>query len=124
METRITKLEIRIENQEREKRKNKIIIKGISFEESQLEEKVEQQILKDKLKSSVKVKKAFSIKGKDNKQIIIIELNSWEEKQEVMKRKSLLKDTNIYIENDLTKEERKVQAELRKIMRQEKEKGK
>lgn len=124
LEARITKLENSIEKQEREKRRNKVVIKGISVEESQMEEKVEQQILKDKLKSSAKVKKAFSVKGNDNKQIIIVELNSWEEKQEVMNRKSLLKGTNIYIESDLTREEMKIQAELRKIMRTEKENGK
>ena len=119
---RIKKLEEKIERQDRDKRRNNVVIKGVQIEGNQMEEKVE-ELLRDKLKIVAKVKKGYSVKGKDDKRIIIAEMDSWENKKEVMKMKGLLKDTNIFIENDQTYEERKIQAELRKIMKEEKEKG-
>lgn len=122
MGNRIKNLEERLERQDREKRRNNLVIKGVKRDENQIEEQVE-QLIKDKLKLSTKVKKGYTVKAKDDKQIIIVEMNSWEHKKDIMIRKGLLQSTNIWIENDLTFEESKIQAQLRKVMQEEKDKG-
>lgn len=43
---------------------------------------------------------------------------------EVMGNKKKLKGSKVYIENDLTKEERRIQAEIRKVAQEERKKGK
>lgn len=70
----------------------------------------------------VKVRRGFIFKK--GEQGVVAELKSWEEKQEIMRRKKGLEE-GIYIDNDLTREERERQQKLRKITWGERErKGK
>lgn len=123
LETRITVLESKVEKQERDRRRNNIVIKGMEIEDNQIKEGVE-QLVKDKLNIEVKVKHGYSVKGRENKKMLIVEMNAWGYKKEIMDKKGLLKGTKIYIDNDETLEERKIQAELRSIAREERKKGK
>ncbi|EGI63037.1 hypothetical protein G5I_08597 [Acromyrmex echinatior] len=59
---------------------------------------------------------------KENKCTIIAELESWEEKKEVMTRKKEL-SAGIFIDNNLTRKERKMQMQLKEKAKEEKEKG-
>lgn len=55
--------------------------------------------------------------------VIIARLGKEEEKKEVMKNKNKLKGGNIFIENDLTWEERKLQEKISKWAKKERNKG-
>jgi len=54
----------------------------------------------------------------------VVNLNSSEDKKEIMKGKSKLKGGNIFIDNDLTWEERKTQERINKWVKEQREKGK
>ncbi|KAF5289581.1 hypothetical protein FQA39_LY15028 [Lamprigera yunnana] len=61
--------------------------------------------------------------GRDNNTMMVIaEISNWEGKMLIMKNKNKLKGKQVYIDNDLTKEEQKVQAEVRRVAREEKAK--
>jgi hypothetical protein len=60
---------------------------------------------------------------KNNRDIVRVELNTFEEKINVMKNKSKLQGQECFIDDDMTLNEREIQAELRKLAREEKEKG-
>lgn len=119
---RIKKLEDREEKREKEQRKNNIIIKGMGLTENENE-----QSIKDLIKKSIGVdtviKRVYNINKKEEWKIILAEVETWEQKREIMLHKNKLKGTKIYIENDLTKEERRIQTELVKIAKDEREKG-
>ena len=66
---------------------------------------------------------AFIGKDKNNRDIVRVELNTFEENINVMKNKSKLQGQECFIDDDMTLNEREIQAELRKLAREEKEKG-
>lgn len=55
--------------------------------------------------------------------LVRVELNSLEDKIKIMKNKNKLKGQDRYINDDLTRQEREIQNDLRKGAREEKEKG-
>lgn len=61
--------------------------------------------------------------GKNRREIVVVELKDWETKQRIMSVKSKLGERKIYIEHDLTREEREVQKILRKRAREERREG-
>lgn len=61
--------------------------------------------------------------GKQEPKIIVAKLKNFEHKIEILKNKSKLKGKNIYIDSDLTLDEQKTQAEIRKAAKEEKDKG-
>ena len=71
------------------------------------------RIRQRKLRVEVKVKKAYKMQDRENKCTIIAELESWEEKREIMIRKKKL-STEIFIDNDLIRKEREMQKQLKK----------
>lgn len=102
-------------------RKNGIVISGIKWRMVDLERAVEEMIEK-KIKIKVRVKTAKGITFKNGEQEVVAEINSWEEKREIMKRKKELEDW-VFIDDDLTWEEREVQRRLRRIAIEEREKN-
>ena len=50
-----------------------------------------------------------------NKKEILISLKAWEDKEEVMEKKGQLKDSKIYINHDLSIEDRNIQRKLREV---------
>ena len=118
MMKRINKLEENAEKQDKIKRRNNIVIKNIELEEDNIKEQIKAIIYK-KLNTKVTINEAFEIK----KGIIIAKIENWQQKMAIMKNKPKLKGTEIYIENDLTKNELYIQKELRRIAKEENQKG-
>lgn len=119
LKTAVTNLEKRVHMLERKDRKNNIIIKGVNTDEIKGNDKTEDYI-KESLGVDVSVRSVQQIKNS----MLLVQLESWEEKMEVMGNKKKLKGSKVYIENDLTKEERRIQAEIRKVAQEERKKGK
>lgn len=119
LKTAVTNLEKRVHMLERKDGKNNIIIKGVNTDEIKGNDKTEDYI-KESLGVDVSVRSVQQIKNS----MLLVQLESWEEKMEVMGNKKKLKGSKVYIENDLTKEERRIQAEIRKVAQEERKKGK
>jgi hypothetical protein len=72
----------------------------------------------------VNVKEEFKI-NKDK--MMLAKIASWEQKKNIMLSKSKLKEKKgerMYIDDDLTKEERATQKKLRELAREERDRGK
>lgn len=50
-------------------------------------------------------------------------MKNWESKQKIMREKYKLKGKDVFIEHDLTKEEREVQRQIREVARNSKKRG-
>ena len=108
---RITNLERELTKIEKHRRRKNIVIKGLTFGDGNIKTKME-EFLRNEIQTQVKLESAFQI-GKEP--IIVAEFNSMEDKILVMKRKSLLKNKNkkMYIDDDYTKEEQRIQKAIR-----------
>jgi len=62
--------------------------------------------------------------GKEGKEVIVVEMDCWASKEIVMKSKSKLGSRKIFIDHDLSFEEREVQRLIRDRARKEKMDGK
>ncbi|KAJ3656653.1 hypothetical protein Zmor_015710 [Zophobas morio] len=82
------------------------------------------EFLQSTIQVQAKIIEATKIKTTLGKDIIVAKLGSWEDKQNIMQAKSKLKGTKVFIDNDLTKEENRVQANLRKLAKNERDQGK
>lgn len=109
---------------EREERRNNIVLKGVRMEG-------DERLIKGALKEWVSdfLKKNIGVDGKIEHcrlsgKVIIAKLGSEDVKREVMKNKNKLKGGNIYIENDLTWDERKIQEKISRWGKEERGKGK
>jgi len=61
--------------------------------------------------------------GGEGREVVIIRMDNWERKVEIMRRKKSLGSRKIYIDNDLTQEVRDVQRKLKEIARGERANG-
>lgn len=109
---------------EKEERKNNIVIKGIGLTKEVEEGKKRREewvkgFLTEKIGIECKVEYC-----RRSGTVIIVKLDSEETKREVMRNKNKLKGETIYIENDLTWEERKTQERISRWAKTQKEKGK
>lgn len=118
---RITQLEKAIERDEKQKRKENIIIKGSKFRQENLIEDITHYI-KEKLEIEVEITEAYPI-GKGENRNILAKLKNFNQKLNVLKNKKKLQNENIYIQSDLTKHEKEVQNILRDIAKENREKG-
>lgn len=121
IEKRLTDLEWMNERVDRQNRKKNIIIKGLSEGKKMVEQDVE-KFIEEALRIEVKIKRVSEIKTKGKNKWMLAELESWEQKKEVMEKKKNL-EKSVRIEDDLTKKEREIQEKLRVIAREEREKG-
>lgn len=62
-------------------------------------------------------------KGEGTKSGILVRLKSLEVKKNIMRRRSELKGTTVYIDDDYTRKEREIQWKLRDIAKSEERKG-
>ncbi|KAF5282760.1 hypothetical protein FQR65_LT02757 [Abscondita terminalis] len=106
----------KFEKLDKEKRKTNIIIKGGNFEPDNLEKRV-QDFLNEKVGVTIKALEAYNLPH--NPAITIVKLKNWESKQQIMKNKVKLNGSQIYIENDMTYEERKAQKYVRELAKKE-----
>lgn len=117
-EGEVRKIKKMMWEKEKEERMNNIVIKGLIVEGSVAKEKVE-EFLNDKLEVAGRVR-GVRLSGK----VLVVVLESEEMKRKVMSNKNKLKGGNIFIENDLTWEERKIQERIGNWAREERKKGK
>ncbi|CAL1672512.1 unnamed protein product [Lasius platythorax] len=111
-----------VEEKEKKERRNNIVFKGINGVEN-IKDGREwvKKFLNEKLDLDLEDKVAQTrISGK----VLIAKLDSEEVKREVMKRKNKLKDGYVFIENDLTWEERKIQEKINVWAKVQRSKGK
>lgn len=120
---RIENLENKLERNEKEKRRNNIIVKGESLDENENKTTLE-SLFQNKLKVKANVKNFHYKENNPQWKTIWVEIDNWEQKSLIMQNKRLLKGSNVYVEHDLTVDERNTQREIRKIAKAEKDKGK
>ena len=119
-EERINNLEKKLEKKERQERRNNFIITGMEIRERTDAKEVE-EFLKKEIEVEVKVLETIIIGKEESKKILVKTL--WEEKQEVMKNKNKLRGKRIYIDNDWTVQEQKIQKGIREVAKEERKKG-
>lgn len=115
---RTGRIEKLLEKQERIERKNNIVLRGIEISGEINKEKIG-QLFRQKLGVNRQ-----PVWVKVNNNIIVIKMRNWEEKLEVMSHKKQLKGSTIFLDNDLTKEEREIQRKIWQVAKGEREKGK
>ena len=68
--------------------------------------------LKEEVNVKVDIEKVRKIKTRGEEEIVVAEIDSWEEKKEIMRKKGKLKK-GIFIDDDLAKQERGIQMKLK-----------
>lgn len=115
----VHKVKRMLSEKEREERRNNIVIKGIDkIEDIKDTKEWTEKLLREELDVKGKV-----IQCRRSNKVLIAKLGKDEEKKEVMFKKNKLKGSKIYIENDLTWEERKIQDKIKEWARQRRMKG-
>jgi len=122
LEKRIAEVEEMYERRERRERKNNIVIKGVKWRETERLEQEVKEFIRESLKTDIEVKKVRKIRITDKKYVMVAEIDSWEQKKEIMSKKKGL-EKGIIIEDDLTRKEREIQQKLRKMAKEERERG-
>lgn len=123
MKEKMKELERKVENMEKHQKKQNIIIKGYEFKDNEGGAEVA-RFISEKLEVEVKIKDVQKLKVKQgNPPMTIVKVDSWEEKEKIMKNKGKLKGTSYFVDHDLTQTEEKIQKELRDKAREEKGKG-
>lgn len=123
LEKRIETLENRLEEQEKERRRCNIVIKGMTERQTYNQQEIKEWF-KNNIKVDVEVKNVTKLNQPGKRSMLLVKLENFHEKQEIMKNKNKLKETDIYIENDLTLDERKIAANIRQIAKEQRRKGK
>lgn len=118
LKNRITELEDRMEKEDKNRRRNNIIVKGAKIKGENIKTEIE-GFIKEKMNITIQIREAYEI----NKGVVVAKVEDWAEKRQLMMNKSRLRGTNTYIDNDLTKKEMSIQKQLRDIAKQEREKG-
>lgn len=113
----------KLERQERKERKNNIVIRGLKYKKAEAKEEIE-KFIEDKFKISNGVKTVEAIGRDQESKVTIVQLVDWETKQKIMTGKSRNRLEEVYIDHDLTGEERDVQRRLREIARTQRAQGK
>lgn len=117
----IETLKAKLESQEKISKKNNLVIKGINFGNLNLKQGINDFFQKE-MGIVTMVEDAYKV-GKPDTKVTIVRCSSFEQKLEILKQKQKL-SKHTYIDSDLTRDEQKVQAAIRKIAREEKSKGK
>ncbi|XP_043280473.1 uncharacterized protein [Venturia canescens] len=111
-----------LEAAERERRKLNIIIRGATFDDSNLKAEVE-AFFKRKLGQRVQVKDAIKLGRMTDNQTVLAVFGSFAEKRIVMKCRTELKGSRVYLDDDLTKSQREIQWRIWKQAKAEIAKG-
>jgi len=87
-----------------------VVIKGLNYTHN-VEEDIK-KLFKEKLQTDARINKIYTRSKGTKNELVVVEMTDWEQKQNIMTAKYKLKDTEVYIDNDLTWEERKIQREI------------
>lgn len=82
------------------------------------------ELLQEKIKVTVDLEHVRLVETKKKEQLIVGQLKNMQQKIQVMKAKRNLAGSKIFIDDDLTWEERNVQMTIRKIRDEERKNGK
>ncbi|XP_017879159.1 trichohyalin-like, partial [Ceratina calcarata] len=114
----VKRIHRKLEERERREKKNKIVIRGLEVPKREAKEKT-RQFLMEEFGVKEGIVGIEIIGGGEIAKVSIVEMENWEAKQEVMKKKGKLRGKRIYIDHDMTQEERRVQKLLREKAREE-----
>lgn len=117
----VRRLKSAMEEIEKKERRNNLVIRGLKKEKKSIKETA-MEFLEKEFGAKEGVKRMHAV-GKEGKEVIIIEMKSWEQKEEIMREKKKLGSRRIYIDHDMTEEEREVQRKLRERAKKEKADG-
>ena len=106
-----------VADQDRKERQENIVIKGARIEGEDMAGWAK-EFLKEKVGVEVEIQNA-----RKSGNVVILKLGSMAQKNEVMKNKSKLVGSRIFIENDLPLEVRKEQEEIQRWVKEKKELG-
>lgn len=123
MQKEVKGLKKKMELQERKEKRNNILIRGLNYNRVEAKKKVE-ELLEQKfgIKGGIK---EMELKGRGQEiKVVEVKLESWEIKQEIMSRKGKLDLGKVFIDHDLTEEERWIQTRLREIAAKERSEDK
>jgi len=111
-----------VNDKEREERRNNVIVRGM---------RIPKEIEKDKketrkwAKSLIKEKIGVDCKAigcRESETVLVIKLKNTKMKREIMRNKYKLKGNRIFIENDVSWEERRIQERIVRWVRKQKKK--
>lgn len=103
----------RMEQEKRERRFN-IVLRGVEVEGRKVKDVVA-GVLKRMvdLDKGIQIREAFKIGNGEKGNVILVKLNSMDDKRVILERKNKLKGTSVYVDEDLTKIERDRQRVIR-----------
>ncbi|TGZ49959.1 hypothetical protein DBV15_12499 [Temnothorax longispinosus] len=104
-------------------KKNNLAIRGLHKEENKSLIDTAETFLEKELCAKAGVKKMRST-GKEKREMIIVEMDCWESKDNIIKEKKKLGSRKIFIDHDLTFEDRQVQRRIKEGAWKEKTDGK
>lgn len=124
MKQELKRVKIRVEQYEKEKKTKNVIVQGLPMDTNNPNElkATMTNFIETELGIEVKIDEVYKLSNKT----CLVKTNNINEKEKIMQNKSKLRTIKpkIYINNDLTQEEMKVQQEIQKIAKAEKSKGK
>ncbi|XP_029054147.2 uncharacterized protein PF11_0207-like [Osmia bicornis bicornis] len=122
--SRLRELERKWERKEKEERRKNIIIKGIKVKREAMKERAEEIMKQIGVQDAIEeVKPVGYTEGGREVNMVQLRLRSLEHKRIVMMKKKALRGGEERIEEDLTWKERRIQWKIRKIAKEEREKG-
>jgi len=112
-----------VNDKEREERRNNVIVRGVRIPKEIEKDKKEMRewamsLIKEKIGVDCKV-----IGCRESGTVLVIKLENEEMKKNIMRNKYKLKGDRIFIENDVSWEERRVQERIVRWAKEQKEKG-
>lgn len=121
LKDKMEKFEEEMERRERHKIRNNLVVTGVELKVSEREKlKVElTKLIEAELGLKVGVGDAYKI----GERKYVMEVNNWAEKLQILKEKRRLKGRSIYLESELTRDERIIQKKIRDVARRERGKG-
>ncbi|XP_025265737.1 golgin subfamily A member 6-like protein 2 [Camponotus floridanus] len=117
-------LEIWKEEEERQKRRKNIVIKGVDKKEKNVEETIKELWKVMEVSGKIEEIRELGKGNKREKRMILVKMENREDKIEIMRKKWKLRERNEKIQDDWTWKERSIQWNLDKIAWEERKKGK
>lgn len=119
--SRLKRLEDAAERKDRQERKNNFVISGLKSDGDYTQTVV--NFMREKLNlvlSPVSVTPLVK-KNEDQSTMLLVKLQSYEEKSGVMNKRNVLKGSKVYLNNDMTVLERQKQKKIREMARLERQ---
>lgn len=120
----LREIKLSVEGMDKDRRKNNVVINGlkINTENTTTLKKEMEDFIEQKIGVTIQVEKIHKLGEKT----CLVGMKNERDKEQVMKNKHKLKDNRdaaIYINDDMTKQEREIQRQLRNFEREERRKG-